>query len=145
MKDVARGVVAMVRAVQAGPCLVLLILAGCTSNEQYFEVAREQRAAWNETADILKTIKDEKSMAEAKTALDEKTKQFEVLAKKANALPKPPPPEVNQRLREDEFIIQAALGRLKAEVKRVSNLQGGEEFLQQFRSRSPGLFSAVQP
>ncbi len=133
----------MIRAVSGGSCLVLLVLLGCTSNEQYFEVAREQRTAWNEMADILATIKDEQSMADAKSALDAKTKQFEAIARKAKALPKPPP-EVNKQLEEDKFVIQRALGRLSAEVIRVKKLPGGDEFLNQFQSRAPGLFSAVQ-
>ncbi|MSQ95943.1 MAG: hypothetical protein EXR98_15505 [Gemmataceae bacterium] len=135
----------MVRAALAGPCLILLIVVGCTSNERYFEVAREQRAALHEITDILKTIKDEKSMADAKTALDEKAKQFEAIARKAKALPKPPPAEVSKRWQEDEFVIQAEIRQLAVVVKKVKELPGGEEFLSQFQSRAPGLFSRVQP
>lgn len=135
----------MIRAIQGGSCLALLILVGCTSNEQYLEVAREQRAAWSEMAEILKTIKDEKSMADAKSALDAKTKEFEAIARKAKALPKPPPPEVNKQLEEDKFVIQSTLRRLSSEIQRVKKLPGGEDFLNQYQTRSPGIFSAVQP
>ena len=45
-----------------GWLLTLLLLAGCTKNEDYLNVFREHRTALKEMADILATVKDEKSM-----------------------------------------------------------------------------------
>lgn len=129
--------------VVAGSCLFLLLL-GCTRDEDYLEIAREQRSAWKEMADVLASIKDEASMAAAKNALDEKTKQFEFIAKRASAMPAPSA-SVAKRLEEDSFLTKQTFERLRSEVARVNKMPGGAEFLKQFSARSPGLFSAVTP
>ena len=73
----------MTRAAGCG-CLVLLsLLAGCTKDEDYIEVVRQQRANWKEMTDILATIKDDKTMADAKIALDERRPKYDALARKA--------------------------------------------------------------
>ena len=93
----------------------------------------------------LATVKDERSMADAKAALEKQTPKYAELARKANALPKPPPPEVVKQFQEDQVIIQATLRHLHTQIDRVSKLPGGEEFMKQFRSNSQGLMPAVQP
>jgi hypothetical protein len=135
----------MLRAVRYSGIALLLISAGCNREQAYLDVAREQRASWKELTDILATVKDEKSMASAKTALEKQNAKYEALAKKARSLPRPPPPEVNQRLQEDEGLIRATLRHLHTEAERVGKLPGGEEFLKQFKSESHGLMPAVQP
>ena len=134
----------MLRAARCGWVVILLVAAGCTKEEDYLEVSREQRAAWKEMTDILATIKDEKSMADAQVALKKHTPKYEALARKAKALPKPPP-DVIKRLQEDEVIIRATLRHLHTEVERVGKLPGGDEFMKQFQSNSQGLMPAVQP
>ena len=79
---------------------------GCTKPEAYYQVAREQRAARQELIDILITIEDEKSMASAKTALDDRAAKFEAIVERAKALPNPPPPEVLERFKEDAAAME---------------------------------------
>ena len=134
----------MSRAVRWGGVILLLIPVGCTKDEDYVEVAREQRGAWQEMAEILAKVNDEKSMADAKTALVERGQKYERIARKARALPKPSA-EVVKRLQEDEFLIKATLKKLRTEAERVDKLPGGKEFMKQFESSSQGLFSAEQP
>ena len=74
----------------AGCCVFLLLVAGCTKDEDYYEVLREQRANLKEIADVLATVKDERSTAEAETAFAEKMQRFEAVAQRAKALPSPP-------------------------------------------------------
>ena len=87
-------------------CFVLLpslTLAGCSRTEEYLEVFRDQRAAWSELAGILESVKDEKSMVEAKTVLDNRAAKFDAIVRRANALPKPAPAEVQKRLAEEKY------------------------------------------
>ena len=133
----------MSRSALGSSFVLMLLLAGCAKEEDYLDVFRAQRANWHELADILESIKDDKSMAEAKTILEDRLKKYEAISRRASSLPKPPPPEVLQALERDRFVTEGALSRLKAESKRVSELPGGMAFLKQFES-SKGLLSAVQ-
>lgn len=134
----------MLRVARCGWFVLVLAAAGCARDEDYLDVYREQRAAWQEMADILATVTDEKTMAEAQATLKGRSQKYEAIAKKANALPKPPPAAVLQRLEEDRVIMRQTVERLQDEVKRVRKLDGGEEFLTQFESNSQGLLTAVQ-
>jgi hypothetical protein len=134
----------MTRAVQCAGLLMLLVLVGCASEEDYLEVMRAQRAAYKETADILETIQDEKTLDEAKKALDAKREKFDAIAQKAKSLPKPSA-QVVERLKEQQTLMQDSIDRLRKEIGRVrTKVKGGEEFCKQFESSSPGLMSAVQ-
>ena len=133
----------MSRAARWTWMIALLMAAGCTREEDYVEVLREQTAAWKETADILATVKDEKTMAAAKVALDERQAHFDAIMRKAKALPKPSD-NVRQRLEDEKYPMQAALSRLAKESERVSKLPGGAEFMGQLTSNSQGLWSAVK-
>ena len=125
-------------------CCLLVLLAGCAKEEDYHEIVRQQRAARKEVKDILATIKDGPSMAAAKRTLDENVQKYEAIASKARAMPRPSP-EIEQRLREDAYLMEGVMKGLQMEVKRVSDLPGGREFWKHFESTAPGLFSAVQP
>jgi uncharacterized protein YukE len=125
--------------------LLLFLLAGCTKPEAYYEVFREQRATYREVTRILAEIQDEKSMAQAKEKLQEQTEKFAATARKADALPKPPPAEVVERFRDESPSLQRAINDMMVEVGRVQKLKGGDAFFKQFQSNQPGLFSAVQP
>jgi hypothetical protein len=134
----------MSHAARCTGLLLLLLAAGCARDEDYFDVMREQRAAWKEMADILETVKDEKSLVGAQKTLAGKSEKYAAIARKAKALPNPPPPGVAERMNEQKFVMEEAVKRLQTEVKRVGELPGGKDFLKQFESSSPGLLSAVQ-
>lgn len=125
--------------------LLLLMFAGCTKPEAYYEVFREQRATYREVTTILAEIQDEKSMAQAKAKLEEQFEKSEATARKAEALPKPPPAEVEARLREDRASMERVLKDLQDQIGRVQKLDGGKAFFKQFESKNSGLFNAVQP
>lgn len=125
--------------------VVFLILAGCASDERYFEVLREQQAAWNELADVLESVKDEKSLVGAQKELSEREAKFESVAQKAQALPKPSAAVVEQ-LEQKKYLLQRAVERAQGEVRRIRrDVPGGEAFCKKFGARFPGLMSAVQP
>jgi hypothetical protein len=124
---------------------ILAFVGGCTSDEAYLEVQREQCAAWMEMADILATVKDEPSMAAAKKALDERRDKFAAIARKAQALPRPGP-EAQAKMREKQYLVESALDRLKSQAKRVNDLKpGGAEFMRYFQSSSQGLLTGASP
>lgn len=131
----------MVRILLA--CGLVVLLAGCAREEDYFEIAREQRAAMKEVTDVLVTVTDDASMAAAKQALDEKAKKCEAIAQKARSMSRPSP-EVQARLREDSHLTEGVVNVLRKEAARVSKLPGGPAFLKQFESTSLNLSSAVQ-
>jgi len=123
-----------------------LAIAGCAKPEDYFEVVREQRAAYSEMADILASVKNDQTMADALTAIEKRRPQFEAIARKANALPKPPPAEVVDRLQSEKYLMTTIVKRLLKEGARIENdVPGGADFMKQFHSRSSSLRSAVQP
>ncbi len=124
--------------------IFLLILAGCAKDQDYFDVLSEQQAAWTELAKVLGTVKDEKSMAEAKTALEAREAKFEAIAQKAQALPKPSA-AVLEQLEQKKYLLQRAIEQAQAEVGRIRrDVPGGEAFCKKFGSKFPGLLSAVQ-
>jgi hypothetical protein len=116
--------------------LALLALGGCTRPEEYAEVARQQRAALQKMADILAEVQSEKDLPRAKADLDERLGDFEAIARKGSALPKPPPPEAAARLEQEKYPLQRAVDRLREEVERVKRLPGGEEFFKQYQGRT---------
>jgi hypothetical protein len=124
--------------------MLLFVLAGCAKDQDYFDVLSEQQAAWTELADVLATVKDEKSMAEAKAALQIREAKFEAIAQKAQALPKPSA-GVLEQMEQKRFLLQRAIERAQGEVRRIRrDVAGGEAFCKRFGSKFPGLMSAVQ-
>ena len=96
-------------------------------------------------ADILETVKDDTSMAEAKKALDQKSGKYAALSRKAKALPKPRP-EAVEKMKELQFFANDAINRLAKEAVRIrKDVPGGAEFMKHFESTSQGLSPAVQP
>ena len=122
-----------------------ITITGCTRPEAYYDAFREQRANFREVTAILAEIQDEKSMADATAKLKAKSDQFDATARKFEALPKPFPPEVEERYREDLPTLQRDVLDMKDQVDRVQKLKGGKAFLKQFESGQSGLFNAVQP
>lgn len=137
----------MIRAANT-PILAWIVLAffaaGCAKERDYLDVMNEQQDAWRELTEVLKTVKDAETMTKAKTWLDENAARFAEISRKANALPKPPPAKVQERMQEQSFVMNRTLEHLQTEVGRVGRLPGGAEFLKQFES-TKGLLSAVQP
>jgi len=126
-------------------CLAMLFFtAGCAKEQDYLDVMNDQLAAMREVTEILQSVKDAPSMANAKRSLEANAEKYEAISKRANALPKPPPAKVQQRLRENVFVVQRTLDHMKTETERVSKLAGGPELLKQFES-TKNLLSAVQP
>lgn len=126
-------------------CLALVtLLGGCTRDQDYFDVMDEKEANVREITEILRSVKDAETMAQAKPKLELASEKDAETSRKANALPKPPPAKVKQRAEQQSFILQRTFDHLKVEAGRVSRLPGGEEFLKQFES-TKGLLAAVQP
>src|SRR5262245_21526201 len=92
-------------------------LSGCTTRpEEYVEVARAQRKAIEEIRGVLADIKDEKDMQKAKDELDRRFAAFEEIARKARALPKPPPAEALAQLEDEKRPLQRSVEGLQEEV-----------------------------
>jgi DNA-binding transcriptional MerR regulator len=125
--------------------IVLLCVIGCTNPQAYVDVAREQRDARKEIAEILETVHDEKSMANAKKKLDDRQAHYEAIARKASALPQNPSEEVKKRLEQERYLMDRAMERLQEQITRVSKMPGGKDFFKHFESSSQNLFLAVQP
>jgi len=126
--------------------LALLLLAGCTRTEDYLEVFQEQRKAWNELADVLETIKDEKSMAAAKTDLEARLERYNQVVKKARDLPAPSEATKN-RLEDERHLMERAVNRVLTEVGRIRRLPGGARFLEDTGAQilQPGVPGLLQP
>ncbi len=124
------------RGAFAAVTLTLLALAGCesVSRDDYLQVFRDQKAAYDEVTEVLESVKDQESMAKAEKALAEKTAKFEPATKRAKALP-PPTEEMRRRLAEEMQAIQRSHDRMFTEVQRVKGLPGGEEFLKRFEGK----------
>ena len=118
------------------PLVGLLTLAGCTRPEEYVEVAQAQRAALEEVRVILAGIRDEKDLEAAKAELDRRFDRFESVARKAAALPKPPPGEAETRLKEELPAYRRSLEELKREARRVKALPGCDRFFERYEGSS---------
>jgi hypothetical protein len=113
----------------------LLFLAGCTQTEDYLEVFRDQHKAVQEVTAILAKIRNEQDMAAARDELDERFVRFEKIARRARALPSPPPADVVSRV--DKEGIERSIAEMRREIDRVKGLPGGEQFFSQFEDRAP--------
>ncbi len=119
-----------------GPILVgLVFLGGCSQTGDYLEVFRDQHKAVQEVTAILARIRNEEDMAAARDELDDRYVRFEQIARRANALPKPPPDDVASRV--DQVGMERSIADMRREIDRVKALPGGEEFFRQFEGRAP--------
>jgi biopolymer transport protein ExbB/TolQ len=120
------------RTTATGLLLALcLALAGCAPRtEDYLEVVRGQQKVMQEITDILKKVQNDKDMAAAKDALDERFAEYEAIARKGRELPKPPPPEVQEKL--DLASLNRVVRQMNDEIQRVKDLPGGRDFFAQF-------------
>lgn len=112
--------------------LLSLAGAGCNSSASYAAIFQEQMEAQKDLTGILGTVVDKESMSAARERLEKKSAAFEAIKKRAAALP-PPSAEIRQRLQEQFGAqMQESLAALLAEVRRVKELPGGQEFLESF-------------
>lgn len=125
----------------AGVLLILTLAVGCSRPRprDYLEVQRAQRDALHEMTKILANVTDKETMAEAGRQLGRRQAEFDAIPQRAAALPKPPPPEAIEMLRDELPLMQAATERLQDEVRRVGQLPGGPAFLKRFETNNPSL------
>ncbi len=123
--------------------LCCLPFYGCATDEDYRKVFRDQHSAWLEMTEVLSTVRDEKSMAEAKVKLDASFDKFEAISKRAKALPAPSK-EIKQQLEKEREYLEQATTNLLREVGRIRKMPGGPGFLSQFEARHPGLMGAAR-
>lgn len=107
----------------------LVMMGGCSRTSAYRDVLSEQTSAFNETADILKTVTNEASMEAARAKLTELEIRFASISARAKGLG-PPTEDVREALRDDYSGLELALTRLRSEVSRVRSLPGGAAFLE---------------
>jgi hypothetical protein len=134
----------MRRVLIAGVPLLAFGIAGCTRPEDYLKVVREQRLAYKDLANILSQVKDARTMTEAKDKIIAQEERCAAIAKKAQALPQPPPAEVQELCAQELFLFKGTFERYEQEVQRISRLEGGPEFLQQVVPSSQALIKAVE-
>jgi hypothetical protein len=123
--------------------ILLLVPLGCARDQDYLDVIKDRQAAMEELVATLESIKDAASMADARRTLEANSEKYEAIARRAEALPKPPPSRVKEQMQVDAPLATATMQRAGIEAKRISQLPGGVEFLKQFQA-TKGLLSAVQ-
>src|SRR5262245_14581557 len=110
-------------------CLLTLFAAtGCSREEPYRAVVRDQTAAYEELTEVLKTVRDEKSMEGARAELAERNGRFAAIAERAKSLG-PPSAEIIEKLSGERDTMKLAFIRFRAEYDRVKRLPGGEAFV----------------
>jgi len=124
----------MSRTCQLALLLGVIALVGCTRPQEYVEIARAQRKAMDDIRAVLADIQDEKGMQAAQAELDRRFDEFDAVARKAKALPTPSA-EALAQLQEEQRPAEAALAKLRDEIRRVRELPGGERFFQQYEGR----------
>jgi hypothetical protein len=114
-------------------------LAGCGRSEAE-ALAWEQLAAFEEYAGIISAVKDAPSMAAAWDRLRDLDRRMAATGRKAHRTA-PPTPSERQRLSEQGYgeKLRAALLKIDAELARVRELPGGDEFVNKLKtSARPG-------
>jgi hypothetical protein len=114
----------------AGMLATIAALAGCDNTAAYASVFRDQLDAIKELTRILESVTDRPSMAAAKEDVVGKYKEFEKIRHRALLLPKASA-RVNEQLTE-EFgpRMEEAMAALLREIRRIRDLPGGQEFLE---------------
>jgi len=104
----------MFRAVQGACCVVLLCLVGCTRDEDYYNVFRDQRAAWKEMADILARVKGNEVPVIFLTARDTTSDTIRGLTLGGDDYVTKP------------FSVEALVARVRAVLRRTTRAPGGD-------------------
>ena len=116
----------------AALAIVLISLAGCGSDSAspYMAIFQEKINELQELTEVLSTVKDESTMEAARSEWKTRSRRFEQQAEKNREVPRPS--AAVKRKVEEELAPQfnRAMEKLQAEVRRIKDLPGGEEFLQ---------------
>jgi hypothetical protein len=109
----------------------LTLLGGCSSNqdEAYRRAFAELARARRKMVQILESVKDKQSMAEALERLEKAQGQFRRAEEGLQRLGKPSR-EVLQRFQEESDEVQNATVGVLEEMRRIAKLPGGDDFLQ---------------
>jgi hypothetical protein len=112
------------------PGLILVFVCGCGDGAgSYLAVAREQLAVAEEMVDVLKTVRDAASMKEAHIRLRRLELRGEEIAIRARSL-SPPSLEIQEKLEAElSGKRQEVLDETKAQIQRIAELPGGQQFL----------------
>jgi len=112
--------------------IILISSAGCGSDSPsaYVAIFQEKINELQELTEVLSTVKDESTMEAARSEWKKRSRRFEEQAEKNKELPKPS--AAVKRKVEEELGPQfnRTMKDLRAQVKRIKDLPGGEEFLQ---------------
>ena len=116
---------------QAALAIVLISSVGCGSDSPspYLAIFQEKINELQELTEVLSAVKDESTMEAARSEWKKRSRRFEEQAEKNKELPKPS--AAVKRKVEEELGPQfnRTMKNLQAEVKRIKDLSGGEEFL----------------
>lgn len=116
-----------------GASIVVLGTVGWLAHGQgsaFEEVVKEMLASMEKLTAVLETIKDEETAKAARPELRQAAGRWQELRKKADNL-KPPSKEEKDRLeKEYKEKMQVALRKFLGHSKRVENVPGGKEALQ---------------
>jgi hypothetical protein len=116
----------------AALAIVLICSAGCGSGSPspYLAIFQEKINELQELTEVLSTVKDESSMAAARREWKKRSRRFEQQAEKNREVPKPS--AAIKRQVEEELAPQfnRTMEQLQAEIRRIKDLPGGDEFLQ---------------
>jgi hypothetical protein len=121
----------------AGLCLAA---AGCSREAAYRSVVEDKAAAYEEMTALLKTIKDEASLAAARERIHECHAVFDAIAERGRKLGDPGA-DMRERLAPEVEKLNLAWSRYKNEALRVNALPGGKAFLDEIDD----LILAKQP
>ena len=124
--------------------LLPVLVVGCNRAEPYLEVFRQLRSTWEETAKLLESVTDAESMEAAKDRFAELTVRAQSVARKAQALGRPPD-DVLEQLAEQRDGMQRAVNRVMAEIARVRRLPGGDEFVRDIEEIARGELGLIKP
>jgi len=114
--------------------LILIGPAWAGESPRHEAVIKELLANVDKIAGVLATVKDEETAKSAIPDLRKRAKEWDVIRKKAEALP-PPSAEERDKLAK-KFLpdVEATRKKLFAEVGRVKQLPGGRAALQEIRA-----------
>jgi len=109
--------------------IAALPLSGCDSSSPYRSLLREQTKALQELESILETVTDKATMNAARVQLDARFEVFDDIRKRSQNMPPPSRAEM-QLVQEDGAKMQQVLDKIQEQIRRISALPDGSEFLE---------------
>lgn len=110
------------------PALILAGSLGCSGGPTHQDVVRRQADAYEEMVAVLAEVRDEDGMAAAHARLETMQASLADLIRRARDLG-PPTPEALVELEKERGKMQESLRRVLAELRRIRDLPGGEDFV----------------